>query len=149
MASIPESDWVGCVDYNDREILYVKKLKTPSFYGTRLAIVLTKRSQLEIMLLSDVVEVVTQGKPSLIFQGRVQNINLKAGGKKYFGNDETRTQTSYKMDYDPNGNLWVRTIQWKNQIDGPYLFMSKLWVTIIKRRQRLQKVEYKKQKERR
>ncbi len=147
MAAIPEGSWVGMVDYSGREILYVKKLKTPSFYEDNIAIILDKTGQLEIMRLQRVEEIIAMRRPSVVFQGKAQNISLRGGGRIYFTEQSSR-QASYKMDYDSDGNLWVRTMQWRNQIDGPFLFMSKLWVTIIKRRRRKRREDVNRQRQR-
>ncbi len=131
MASIPESDWVGQTDHFGRQILYIKKIISSSFYTPRLAIIIDTDGHLELMIMQDVVEVVLKNKPALIFRCyNAMGFSLKGGGKTYFGNGDTRSIVGYKMDYDPAGNMWLSIV---NAGDKPMVFLSYLWIVIIKR----------------
>ncbi len=137
--SIPESEWIGKVDMHGREILFVREIKTRSFYVAKLAVIMNARGYLELMIIGDVVSVICQDKPAIIFQGvRRVAFTLKGGGKIYFGNSEATSYVRYKMDYDSSGNMWTRQINY-DTVEKPVLFLSSFWVFIIRRRIRQKK----------
>ncbi len=136
MPNIAETDWIGQKDYHGRELLYWQKIKTDSFYEPKLAVVLNPKGHLELMVVRYLVEVIHSKKISLVFQGgRSIGFTFKGGGKIYFSNNESsRYDVKFKMDYDDHGNLFTRMIQHDREHTSVN-FLSRLWISIIKRRQ--------------
>jgi len=144
MAYLPEADWIGQKDHKGREIVYWQKIVTESFYQPKLAILLTPTGNLEIMLLKNIIEITVSKEITTAFVGiPSMGFSLKGGGRTYFDTgDRSGTSLKFQMDYDSHGNLFTRMIR-GNFKSSPVLFLSRFWVFIIKRKQRIARKEYK------
>ncbi len=133
---VPESDWIGKKDISGREIIYTQQIELGSFTRPILCVLINKRDNLELMVIRDIRGVVIKSCPgiSYVFRGLPPiAFSLKGGGKIYFGNSgKDSIDRRYKMDYDNEGNMWVRYIHFK-KVSDPVLFLSRLWIFIIRR----------------
>jgi hypothetical protein len=147
---------IGIEDFQNRQIVYTFDFKADAA-DSRLVILMHKNGNLSLMRLNNIRVTTTVSRDTkkikYIFVGQeLGGFTFKGGGKIY-GCTDQNSYPCFKMDYT-DGNLFTTQLnkysynigkQYVTGVKkaGPLLFLSSIWIMVIKRQQKKQRELYK------